>query len=630
MANVSILNGNVTIYFSGDISGDKQILWTGTVGSFTPAYHSMNELYSAIQDVFDNDTASVGDYMNVGVPIKALTNDSYRIGVIESNDPEPWFIDRDTVKYLGGGSLKTQGWDRVVGTRRGIVRVKVQSNNFTTADIGDTVTHPDGDSGKILYVDNVYGAGATSAQYIWIRPDSFDATDNFDSTTGNITASTSGSTGIVATSWESPILQNNKTLSTYVPGQTGNEFWTNFQTVGTIESGSQITMFQWPVNVSDTQTSLQWAINGGHIDELILMTDQSDDTYINDGYVTLSFREKFTLYDTFVTQVTGEGTNILPLSNSPDLNNPGPAEPANGISVEFAGPYTADIDPDIGSPNENYSIKIDVNNKPLANVYAHLQDLFSEQPSTSLPGGRVIGGINPYGVKQREFRGLDHQIDYATEEGTVSIGDRVVDNVTGASAHVFNKQGTYVMLGQSFGDFQAGANLEGPSGNLTNISNIDKFQASKQAPMATFAGGRLFCSRGVYLANVLVSESNSYETIDDDGNVIEEQIQVTYSITNVIANTEIRLFTTDLTTELGGHNDIGGSNDPNQDANVTYSGPDGNGRYTASYQYVYSSDTDIIVIGIATGYLPVRVEDTLTNADKSLQIDQITDRQYIP
>jgi len=626
MANVSILGGNVTIYFPGDLSGDKQLNWTGSTS--TSVTHTVNELYSAIQDVFDNDTAGVGNYVNVGVPMLAVSPSVYRIGVIESNDPEPWFITQELTEHLTGGSIKTVGWDRVVGTKTGIVRVLADTNNetfITTADIGDTITHPDGDSGTLLDVQPDY---AGNKSFLYIRPDSSASTDNFDGTTGNVTCSTSGNTAPVEASW------THAWFGARSQGHTGNELWANIKHLGDVGSQAISRLYQYAHRPTGNTVKIAFKQSWwpqGTFDRLFKMTDATADDadpFIDDGWMTFKFvpssgATTFEKPDFSTFQVTGEGTFNAILNNLPDTALTNQSEASGGIVIEVAGPYSVDVDPDIGSPNENYSIKIDVNNRPFANVYNYFHALTQSNNS-------VFVGTALNGVSNQEFKGTDHQIDYATESGTVSIGDRVYDETSDARGWVVTKTAGNVILCNSFGTFTAGGNLVGPSGNLTSISNIESFAPKVSAPFGLLAGDRMFGTRGVYFANELASESNSYETIDNEGNQIAEEIQVTYNVTNIIANTEIRLFTTDLSTELGGHNDIGGPSDPNQDANVTYSGPDADGRYTASYQYVYSSDTDIIVIAINTLYQAVRRDDTLTNADKSLRIAQIFDRQYIP
>lgn len=582
MANVSILGGNVTVYFTNDPAGDKEIRWTGSQAN--TATHTVNELYSAIQDLFDNVTGGAGDYMNEGTPMFAVTPTEYRVGRIENNDPEPWFISQETTEHLTGGSIQTTGWTRITGTDTGIVCIAVTGSTLDVSDIGSTITHADGDSGKLIDIE--------SSTFICVRPDDATAANNFDSTTGTLTC-------------------NSNTATQNGASGTGESFWTNVKTVGTLFDSANTTIY-----IAQNGTVIPTYWSNGPVDRLIRVRQQSA-TSIDDGYLTIYAREENELYDNFVTQVVGGGTVTVPITTGNDLNDA--TAIVTGVSVNIAGPYSADVDPDIGSPNENYSIQINCGGQPLSNVYSYVKQLTQEANSTVLAG-----------VQGQQYIGADHQIDYATETNTVNIGDRVTGSVSGATGYVLNKNTTYVMLANSQGEFSAGENLVIGAASLNSISNINVFPPTKQSPFGTFAGGRFFGSRGVYLTNVGPGDNNNYQTIDDDGNIIEEELQVSYALTNVLANTEVRIYTyTDVNdpstyTEIAGINDVGGPADGNDNnLNVGGSGP-----YSVTYTYVYSSNTGIVTVAFNTGFGPVRRLDTLTAEDQSIQIFQISDRQY--
>ena len=88
-----ILGGDFTVHYAAE-NNQKRIEWTGTA----TATRAMNELYSALQKLFD-DPAQMDDL----VPMKADTPDIYRI-------QNQWFIDDDTVEHLTGGSLFRDKW----------------------------------------------------------------------------------------------------------------------------------------------------------------------------------------------------------------------------------------------------------------------------------------------------------------------------------------------------------------------------------------------------------------------------------------------------------------------------------------------------------------------------------------
>lgn len=584
MANISILGGNVTVYFTNDPAGDKEIKWTGS--QLNSATHTVNELYSALQDLFDNNTGGVGDYMNEGTPMFAVTPTEYRVGKIENNDNEPWFISQETTEHLTGGSIQTVGWTRTPGTDTGIVCIAVTGSTLDASDIGSTITHADGDSGTLIDIE--------SSTFICVRPDDATAANNFDSTTGTLTC-------------------NSNTATQNGASGTGESFWTNVKTLGTLVDSANTTIY---IAQNGTVLTSYWP--DGPLDRLIRVRQQSA-TSIDDGYLSVYAREENELYDNFVAQVTGGGTVTVPIATGNDLNDA--TAIVTGVSVNIAGPYSADVDPDIGSPNENYSIQINCGGQPLANVYTYLKQLTQEGNTTVLAG-----------IQGQQYIGADHQIDYASETNTVNIGDRVEGSVSGATGYVINKNTGYVIVGNSQGEYSAGENLVVGSASLNSISNIDTFSPTKQSPFGTFAGGRFFGARGVYLTNVLAAEKNSYELIDDDGNKIEEEITVFYQLTSVQANTEVRIYTyTDVNnpatyTEIAGIEDVGGPADGG-DNNLT-TALQGDGTYFVSYSYVYSADTGIVVVAFNTAYAPIRLLDSLTDENKSVQLFQVTDRQY--
>ena len=164
----SVILTNWTVYYSGDTGGDLQIRWTGTTGTNT-----VRELYSELQDLFDNSSQ-----MDDGTPMTAQTPTDYTIGLIDAGETNAWFIDPESIKHLTGGGLQTQSWLRATDTNIGIVKVPRSGTNIVAGDVGYTITHADGDSGTLLYVDG---------SYLWIRPASSAIGNNWDSTSGNIT-----------------------------------------------------------------------------------------------------------------------------------------------------------------------------------------------------------------------------------------------------------------------------------------------------------------------------------------------------------------------------------------------------------------------------------------------------------
>ncbi len=172
----TILSGRWVVYYEAE--NRQKRIWRDTSVSPTTT-DTVNALYSALQNHFDELSQ-----MDDGVPMSAQTPTEYTIGIIDAGDSDPWFIDRSSVEYLSGGALKTASWDRVTSSNTGIVRIAYTTGtDFDTTDIGRDLLHTgDSDRGTILDF-NTTG----STKYVWVRPDSNAAANNFDTGSGTMT-----------------------------------------------------------------------------------------------------------------------------------------------------------------------------------------------------------------------------------------------------------------------------------------------------------------------------------------------------------------------------------------------------------------------------------------------------------
>ena len=591
MTTEVLLSGDITVYFPGDAAGDKQIKWTGST-AFT-ATRTVNELYTALQDLFDNNTAGTGDYIayDFGIPMKAVTPRVYDFGLIERDD-DPWFIDQTTIQHLTGGSIQTIGWTRTVGTNTGIVAVPITNVDIVIGDVGNTITHGDGDSGTLLdFEDTDYGT------YLWIRPDSNAAGNNFDSTSGTLTCN-----GHTATQTDS--------------AKDGEKRWNNIVTIGAIESATDI-------EVAQNQTLLTKYWPAGFLDRLFLITDLSTDPFstIDGEYFTFFARKENTLYDNFLIQ-TSEGRNVVPLATSADLNNASSLTSIAGFSITF-GPATADINAD--TTNENYSITINCGGDTLANAYRYLQYLTRDGDTTLRAG-----------VEGQQYIGIDHYIQYASITGTINVGDEVTGSSSGATGYVasVNTTDTYVMLHSSQGTFTATENLTIGGNSINNISSIVVIQPKKATPFGNFAGGRFFGARGVLITNF--SATNLYTLIDDQGNAVEPPTTVNFTLTGLKDGSEVRIYQTSNSTAIAGVEDMTGgvgTSVDNGDGTVTVTGSTDDNDF--NFEYIYQdpptngSPLSVFVVILNNNYEYQRLDGViLTNQNQSIPIQQQLDRNY--
>jgi len=592
-----ILNGDFTVYYEVE-NRQKRIVWTGSSGGT----RTVNELYSALQDLFDELTQ-----LDDGTPMSAQTPTEYTIGIIDAGDDDPWFIDRTSVEHLTGGALKTSGWKRVTGSNTGIVRVPYSvggGTDFATSDIGKTVNHTDGDSGTLLDFKSDGSSGVA-----WIRPADETSSNDWDSTSGTI--SVSGGTGSVTQSAAS---------------DTGESLWANIYSIGTIEDFTHIYVYQDGSYLTKYKdSSADWWVDG-HIDILVNVKECDTTTGTNHplGYLTVFARQYSKTYDHFQTNVASGGRNPIPLATGVDLNaqegyrkftgssgsgtfnignyiyvgsnwasatkrgvitavggttsapeityyligdltdfsngdsvkeytgeadgdatctagTPSDVGPANltGVSISHGSDETFDINED--GTTENYSIVIDCGNQDLADVYQWSQYITRR-------GGLTTGDTD--GIEGEQYIGSDYRVYYTSLTGTISEGDTVTQDTTGAQGVVVahNTTDKILILRNSYAPFDSSKAFDNSHTIRVDGSNYvtgvtcSAIAPIKAAPFGTFAGGTWFCAPGVVLDNVLASQINSFQLVDDDGNVITAPTKVSVTVGNTRAGDRIAVF----------------------------------------------------------------------------------------
>lgn len=360
----TILGGDFTVYYTADNSR-KQIKWTGSA----TGTRTVNELYSALQDLFD-ELAQMDD----GVPMSAQTPTEYTIGAIDASDKTPWFIDDETIQHIKSGAIKTNLWTRITGTQAGIIKLTLSANSaIVYGDIGNTITATAGSTSTGVLVD-MRGSGASTV--LFIRPTDATATHDWTGTT-NMTVNGHAS-GICTT-----------TVTT------GETLWANIYSLGslTVDKGnnpttdlyvyrdgvkitalsSGISAYQWwPTGHFDVLVkvkeagSIYWTAAQATISGTTTVTVTAGDTtklrvgqpvfgtnipagttiaaitgintftlsqaatngtsivYANtiDGsFVTVFAREYDNTYDYFSVDLNGGGRNPIPLATGDDLNN---------------------------------------------------------------------------------------------------------------------------------------------------------------------------------------------------------------------------------------------------------------------------------------------------------------------
>ena len=301
----TILSGKLTVYYEDD-NRRKQIRWTGTKDKTD--VQKMIDVYDAAEDLMTQATQ-----MDDGLIFSAETPGEYTIGKIDAGEVEPWFVDLKTMEHIIGDyqnftgcALKTDGWARVTDSNTGIVVVAVvaSSNNIVVGDIGEDISHGDGDAGTLL--DVIITGGGTD--YLWIRPDSDAAANNWDSASGTIT--------------EAGLSHTAEQESAAV---TGEMVWGNVFTQGALVSDAHAFILQdgTKVTISDDVDNDWWV--DGHIDTPVPIKDYTTAAFptIDEGYLTVKssqYGSKYT-YAIIRMNTTSGGNVSAGLSSGDDITN---------------------------------------------------------------------------------------------------------------------------------------------------------------------------------------------------------------------------------------------------------------------------------------------------------------------
>lgn len=307
--------------------------------------YTVQQLYSWLMDDFD-ESGTIDDT----VPMTSQTPTSFTL-------VNGWIINSaygSSFNYLSGGSVQTLGWNATnpSGFSNGIRTLTFTANPGTVStDIGKPVVGAtSGNSGILLDYNN------TTFSW-WVRVNSLD--DDFSITE---TVSVTGGTG---------------SGTTLDASYTGEALWTNLYTIGTLESGTQIYVYQ-----NGTAITPWWST--GHID--ILVQVKTSGNLIDGGNLTFFAREYSTLYDHAVTDASGGGRIPVPLATASDVNNQtatGTVAGYSDITIDF---NSINRDLNNGSGLVPYDVEVNCAGRPLTEVYEYLKYLTRRTSAITLNG----------------------------------------------------------------------------------------------------------------------------------------------------------------------------------------------------------------------------------------------------
>jgi hypothetical protein len=437
--------------------------------------------------------------------------------------------------------------------------------------------------------------GATD--YLFVRPDTSAAADDFDSTSGNLTCNAHIS------------VQNAASV-------TGEMIWGNFFTQGSLTADNHVYIFQNGSRVTEIGSATEdWWLDG-HVDRAIPITDWTTDAFpvIDSGYLTV-FSHKYTdkYSPTTMRMNTTSGGNVsAPLSTGVDSNNQtgyasitftagsGSWNVGDRISGDTSGALA--IITQIDNPGSTQTLHYYLYGDPLTNFQTAAEGITND---TTLDTGTKDGNApadegpadaawfdgsaaptivfanttadidddstaEPYGYETdvnqaslaqlyewfkyvarrgstfdldgldgQEFIGMDYRVNYTgSVTGTVGEGSVVTGVTSGASGTVVSHDTTnkVLLLRNSRGTFVDAEQIQVDAGNYIPASGttVTAITPIAECWAGTFAGGAFFGAIGHLISDYKTTEENSFTLFDANGIQRQRPTSVSMVVSNLL------------------------------------------------------------------------------------------------
>ena len=479
--------------------------------------YTVNALYSYLMDTFDEP-----EQMDDTVPMSAQTPTDYTL--INS-----WFMDDNSYKFLKGGAIKT------VGYLNNIQIVNLQVAGYIAAintDLGKTVTDDAGNTGSLLAYNN------TTRKW-WVRWTSAIATASVMA----IVTGTGAGTSIGASVSGEDLFPNVYTL--------GSIEELNNQQIYIIQSGASLIEW-WPEIGSGTR----------HVDVLIKTTEAG--TAIDSGKITVFLRNyqaggSADLYDHFDIDLHAGGRNACPLATSPDLNNTSSKAIVSGyndITIAFVNGTIAHAVV-TGGPFTNYE---SLTGGTSSTTAIFLSDVAGVMTLANVKGTFQSGEVITGGTSGAHCTTTSTIIVINTttrnfiKQGVNNYS--VIIDCAGRRLSQVYEYLKYILCENSV--FQT-YGIKSTSGTLS-INKMDgeqyiraftdittpatSYSPVKAAPFGTFAGGKFFGARGVWVENINAADILNFQLIDSTNATRTPPNQQTIIISNLLANDRVAVFRT--------------------------------------------------------------------------------------
>ena len=377
--------------FTIDVVDRKITMDTAFVDDRPVSIYTVNELYSYLQDTFDEP-----GFMQYSVPMSAQTPTQYTL-------INGWFMDDNSMKALYGGSIQTSGWTHTGS--EGITAVRWASATAApdSTDVGKAVTGTSGATGVILYVDVSPSTETAAARnVVWIRntnATAFTVSDVIDDdatgTNPDFTLEPVRGAQTGETVWANLFSVGSKTVTTeifvgqeddYLGGRAYHGADAEAQARRRVEKIDE----WWDTDVNFLAGSPNLLGGVDHFD--ILVKTREAGVLVDSGKLLVSARQFGTVYSHFELTAAAAGNFVVPFaSTGADLN-----------SAE--GPYSCDFSANSGTITVGDIIENNTGTSPVGRLRAVITGGTTLGSATGTIEYYLIGENEPLATTDRTLK----------------------------------------------------------------------------------------------------------------------------------------------------------------------------------------------------------------------------------
>lgn len=261
--------------------------------------------------------------------------------------------------------------------------------------------------------------------------------------------------------------------------------------------------------------------------------------YLIGDLTDFSANEEVTEYDP-TTGADGDANGDI---NGSGPSNVGPANPSFSYTIDFGA-----TEEDIGDGNGNqpYDVSINLGGNTLSDFYEYTKYLTRRGNTADLdPGGdQTVDG-------EEYLTAGDVRLSYDTQTQAFLEGAILTGQTSGATGVITADHTTddILIVRDVRGAFLDDENIQDDQGtpgsaDILASGGIETTLVSKVAPFGTYAGGKFFGARGVWISNMAGADANSYELIDSSNTTRTPPATVSVQVSGVVSGDRVSVFRT--------------------------------------------------------------------------------------